>query len=1023
MALIHHDEANGMIEPGNARLGGILSLAGAAALVLAPILYTKLVPGATAMHNTLLTAAIVLAAILAVGSVQTLRRVPWGQSLAVGTWIAVGCAALLVVLMSLLGMAGEDWPARKETGIAAGILLALAVVETVLVHRASEPGSRQRYASTAMVTTGEVVALLLVVNIITQTGYVRLNAETLGRFGLSDRTRRVLENVDDEITLTCVYTASQDGKEAGEYRTRVLELLEEMEEFRSGRIGVENITTDGGKAKLMARLAREREQKHAEHLNFVQAFQQSADDLTGALEQDTAPLLMSQDAGYLDQWRLRGAIGQRVGEVTQEIENTRKEVARNLQSGVIEYGQVVSDANDTLTKADELVATIRESLLQRSRLPQAVRETAPAAIAAVDKAIAAAKKIPEALIDPNGASIEQMQKSAANLAEALRETGEACQNTAGKIEQIGGELFPLVYQSDSWLIRQMDIDRYYLRLGRDMQQQAAGIRRGSMMTQADELRVLLRDLSRLVDGLPEIVAEGRGALQSAVASLTQVDEQTQALFEAVRDESLMTRTRGILRRLTSMSQGLSEPDDSLADELASDNIVLLEVGDRKSIVPFDEVWPMVVENASGPTSPDVRRFNGDAAIASALLDLVRRPFAKVYLTHFAPPTPPQMHPMMQRMMPQSPLPPDALSELQERLEEANFLVETWNLTDPAPWIDPNAPDANAPATQPVDEEDRLPKLLVVCPPAIPAMPNNPMGGQTPQFGPEHLEKVRTAIDGGTGAIFLTHFHSPRPVGPFGQRLWTPPYPYTDYLKDGWGIEPLNEFMVFPATRDPEQPDRLTLNIEWFSHMPLNAFTDHPVGKPLQGRRTLWRNVCPVVAAETVPEGVSPAPLLRVPATMDTVWASSRVVEIFEQVRYGEGSTVTPDFDEGDMRPPFPVAMAATRAGTDTADSRVVVLGMAMGLSDGYLDEPVLEVTEQGGTELTDPPSANADLVINSCLWLTGWDQYIASGPAYIQPIEMIEPTEMRILWAVYVVGIPAIVLVIGAVAMGIRRRQ
>jgi hypothetical protein len=207
-------------------------------------------------------------------------------------------------------------------------------------------------------------------------------------------------------------------------------------------------------------------------------------------------------------------------------------------------------------------------------------------------------------------------------------------------------------------------------------------------------------------------------------------------------------------------------------------------------------------------------------------------------------------------------------------------------------------------------------------------------------------------------------------------------------------------------------------------MPINAYTDHPIGKPLQGRRTLWTLACPVVATETAPNSVSTSPLLRVPRAMDTTWASKHFLELVRQFRSAEQSAVTPRFDDGDMPPPFPVAMAATRSGADqVADARVVVLGVAMGLRDGHLSEPVLKMTEGGGSKLTDPPSANADVIINSCLWLTGWDQYIASGPARIEPIEMIDPTARGILWAVYVAAIPAVVLVIGALVMSIRRRQ
>ncbi len=1024
MAITQRDDAHGMIQPDSAYQAGIAGFAGAAILAVAPLIYMKLLPTDAVPQGALLAAGLVLAALIAVGTVQVLRRVGWGQSLAVGLWIVIGCAGLLALVASLLGALPEGWPTGWKTSLAAAVLFALGAVETVLMHRASEPRSRQRYASTALVTTGEVFALLLVINIIAQTSYVRLNAETLGRFGLSDRSRRILENVDAEITLTCVYTTSESGKEPAEYRSRLLELLEEMEEFRPDKIDVQNVVTDGGRARLMARLARQREQKHADHLAFVQAFQQSAEELQTALTQDTDPLLVAQNGSYLDQWRLRASIGQQVGQLTQQIETTRKKIGRNLRSGVIEYGQLVSDANEVVSSAHEFVASTRDALLERARLAQAVEQTAPNAIAAVDAAIAESKTIPAALIDPNGASVKDMQASISRMADALQSTSRACAEAAGQLRRLGGEQFPLVYQSDAWVIVQMGIAQYYNRMAGDLQQEAASYRRAAtVLTEADELRVALRSLRRNVGGIPPALGDGKTALKSAIASLTRVDRQTEAVFQAAREKTLMSRTAAIVNRLAKLAANLTETDDWLADELAGENIVLLEVGDRKAVVPFDEVWPMTIQSAPNSDEPDARRFNGDSAIASALLSLVREPFAKVYLTHFTPPTPQQMHPMMQRMMPRSSLPPEVLTALQDRLKEANFLVETWNLTDPAPWSDPNAADANAPSTASANrgQEDKLPRVLLICPPATSSM--GPMGGQFPQFGPEHEAKIRGAIDDGIGAVFLTHFHVPQSAGMYGGEPTSPPYPLEDYLKNAWGIDPLNEFIVFPASRDPQQPDRLTPNLQWFSHLPLSAYTDHPIGKPLQGRRTLWPMVCPVAPVSPLPEGVSVSPVLRVPASMDTVWASRHFIDLVRQFRVSEQSTVSPQFDDGDMRPPFPVAMAATRSGAPTADTRIVVLGVSAGLADQYLNEPVLQLREDGGSKLTDPPSANADLVINSCLWLTGWDQYIASGPTRIHPIEMVDPVEMDILWSICVVGIPGIVLAIGMIVMALRRRQ
>jgi len=324
-------------------------------------------------------------------------------------------------------------------------------------------------------------------------------------------------------------------------------------------------------------------------------------------------------------------------------------------------------------------------------------------------------------------------------------------------------------------------------------------------------------------------------------------------------------------------------------------------------------------------------------------------------------------------MPTPDMPVERLTALRRRLEAANFEVEEWNLTDPMPGSGPN--DPNVASTQPA--KGARPRVLLILPPPASTMPSG-MNSPIPRFGPREQAKIADAIDAGTGAIFLTHFHWPRQVGFFGAPT-TPEYPLGDYLSNTWGISAMTDFLVFSASRDPENPQKFKVNFERFQHMPLNTFTNHPIGKPLQGQRTLWTWVCPVATGENVPEDVTISPILRVPENWDATWATSRFMEIAEQFRTAEGSYVQPNFEAGDIRPPFPVAVAATRSGNASYASRIVVLGTGQGLMDGYLDAPVARQDAQGSVTLTDPPSTNADVVINSALWLTGWEQYIAAG--------------------------------------------
>ena len=98
-----------------------------------------------------------------------------------------------------------------------------------------------------------------------------------------------------------------------------------------------------------------------------------------------------------------------------------------------------------------------------------------------------------------------------------------------------------------------------------------------------------------------------------------------------------------------------------------------------------------------------------------------------------------------------------------------------------------------------------------------------------------------------------------------------------------------------------------------------------------------------------------------------------------------------------------------------------MLGMGQSLIDGYLSRPVPVRDAKGTTTLTDPPRANADVVINSLYWLTGRENYIAAGPAGAQLV-LIGEVARTVLATIFVVVLPVLVLAAGATVMVMRRR-
>ena len=110
-----------------------------------------------------------------------------------------------------------------------------------------------------------------------------------------------------------------------------------------------------------------------------------------------------------------------------------------------------------------------------------------------------------------------------------------------------------------------------------------------------------------------------------------------------------------------------------------DNIVLVEVGGKTGVVPFDDVWPRASRSETDFAEPEQTRrvFYGDMAICSKMLNMVSKPFAEVVITFFEETVPP----FMRRFRPSvsGPIPSDRIQTLRERLEKANLKVTDWNL--------------------------------------------------------------------------------------------------------------------------------------------------------------------------------------------------------------------------------------------------------------------------------------------------------------------------------------------------------
>jgi hypothetical protein len=395
----------------------------------------------------------------------------------------------------------------------------------------------------------------------------------------------------------------------------------------------------------------------------------------------------------------------------------------------------------------------------------------------------------------------------------------------------------------------------------------------------------------------------------------------------------------------------------------------------------------------------------------------------VVLTTYETSPPPQMR---QFQRPNTgPIPLAALTELTERLESANFAVKQWNL------------GAEGPEAQRPDPAEGTEPIYVLLPPAK-RPPMNPfMQQQQPQkqFGEPELQKIKEAVAESGRAMFLA-LAEPRSPMPF---VPPPSYAYDEWLREDWGVDVMIDYWVLRGVPDTRSPNRFGVNPLQLSYMPLNNFTEHLIGEPLRARRVLMSQVCPVVPVDSPPDDVDIDKVLVVPAEARDMWGEDDVMRIVRALSEGRDES-TFEIGEGAKMPPFSVMLAARKLNgdseeaaaeaTDTqpaeagdsAKSKIVVIGSGATLRDDYLQRRVARLEGKRARLVTDPPpTENADLAINALYWLADRPDMIASGPAPVPRIGLVEAKTKRNLWLLTFGWATAFLIVGGIVMMGRRK--
>ncbi|HUU58225.1 MAG TPA: hypothetical protein VMZ50_01670, partial [Phycisphaerae bacterium] len=707
---------------------------------------------------------------------------------------------------------------------------------------------------------------------------------------------------------------------------------------------------------------------------------------------------------------------------------TQRDVRKGME-GPPDYGALAKQTTETLRSAQEYLAGTGTVLETVSKIPPAVashRAKTSETIGSVVQATDAVRKIvgpPEDAADPKDPA-----KVLRDFVAAADDAIVKCKVAADSLDGAAGPAHVPYLSSPDFTGWDFFLDRDYVfqvvggRLrGRNSVKGVilASSQIVAMMKRTAESHLraantefqikTVKSFRKDVGELNALVRSSAAAARASLDRLAKIDKLSETILKPAK---FFEHPRQQVAELLKDAEALPPLQSSgFVADIQQPNIVIVQVGDQEpQVLTFDEVWPMKDRPFGPPPDPDEpepRSFNGDSAISSKILSMTQKPFATVLLTYVAPP---QLPPWMGQRRAPGFMPSDLMG-LRRRLEQANLEVREWDLSQEFPADDPNDPNAQA--------AEGRPKVLLILPPPLDLkMPA--MGGAPPPpggFKPEHLGKIRKAIDLGTAAVFLAQWlYIP-------QTPWD--YPLNEYLRQDWGIEARTDYLVIPASRAEAEPGKFNLDILRLSYFPLNTFSKHPIGRPLQGQRTLWRALCPIDPNVSDQPGVTTVPLLSVPPDWDDTWATRDPEKVYFDYYSGEGSYVAPDPKAGDLGigSPICLAVAATRKGDKdkgVPPGRIVVLGLAAGVMDPYLTERVPVGDRLMKTQ--DPPRSNADLVINSVYWLSGRSDYIAAGPVHIKPVENVSKGTLRVLWLLCVLVLPLAALGIGGTVLLMRRR-
>ncbi|MFH1419910.1 MAG: hypothetical protein ABII12_16680 [Planctomycetota bacterium] len=893
--------------------------------------------------------------------------------------------------------------------------------------QAESASSGRRFAIGTNVAISIVAAALLIVavNWFCSLKHVRKDLASYGNYGLSDRTKRIVESCDEETRISVVYPPDEEDPKQAEYVERLQDYCDELERHAPERVSVAYITTDSQREKLVSRISTTFGGEATQHKEALESFVRLEEELAASLTQllESANGLMSGDS-WLGDFPLFANIASLLRSDLDNLQKTKEEIVQLTPAGGIpKYAEATGLAQERVKDLKEHFNLISERLRDLASL---AAETSAAA--KESQYIAMLREVavePTNLVQSLRALVgEEGAAAPPDVSAALKQFADQSVQVSRALEALVRRVdtfarkFPMVKQHPNWsaqarmgpIMTRVEVADVLHQAGKTLENSRLVILGVIDSGDQEELEQAIASARRDVAVLEQNATVCEQLLTELAARLESVDQASQAVLTAAEAGTLFGDK---ITAIESVEKAIGELPElklgSVADQLKEDNAVVVETGDRIRVVNFGEMFP-VRESVGGPAGRGEglgRSFNGDSALSSSILALSREaPFATVVLTFFEPPPPQQRSPFMPPP-PQSWIPSRGLSEIRQRLDSANFTVIDWNL----------ATTKDAP---PIEEGTEA--VYVVLPPPPPAAPN-PFGGQTPQdqvFGDAQRQAVRDLLDADARMLFLATWEVRQGGGMMGGPMMTPPYGYGPILEQDWGLKIDNRTRITWVKPDVEKANSFFIAPRMFMHMPVGGFTGAAIGQPLRGTRFLINDACPIETVKEPPAGVTTEVVLRIPHKENYVGASiSDLIQIIDEVRYQRGNgTVT--LPQPPRLGPFDVMVTAERRDGEASKGRIVVMGFGTSVSDGYLMNPVMA---GGDTLRFDPePTENVDLFVNALYWLSGHPEWIARGPVPVPRVEPIPSSQLTAIRVFVSVIWPVAVLVPGVVFWYIRRK-